>query len=884
MDPQYHPRTLEPRIQQEWAEGRAFVAPDVSPKPKYYCVSMLPYPSGKLHMGHARLYTINDALYHFLRMKGWNVLMPMGWDAFGLPAENAAIANGVPPAKWTWDNIAHMKKQCQAMGWAIDWTREVATCSPEYYRWNQWFFLRLREKGLVYKKTGVVNWDPVDQTVLANEQVIDGRGWRTGAVVEKREIPIWYMRITQYADELLEALDGLGWPEQVKQMQRNWIGRSEGVEFILPYEAETARRMADGKKGLKVFTTRADTIMGITFAAVAAEHPLAIEAAKGNPALAAFIDECNKGAVAEAQIATLEKKGMPTGLYVLHPFTREKVEVWVGNYVLMAYGEGAVMAVPGHDERDFAFAKKYGLEITQVIDVDGQPYSTDAWQPWYEAPGRCVNSGKYDGLDQKAAIDAVARDLEAQGLGCKRVQFRLRDWGISRQRYWGTPIPMIHCAKCGDVAVPDGELPVVLPENLVPDGSGNPLAKTPSFYATKCPTCGGAAKRETDTMDVFVDSSWYYMRYACPDAKTMVDARAQYWMPMDQYIGGIEHAILHLLYARFWTKAMRDMGLIRIDEPFTNLLTQGMVLNHIFSRRTDKGAIEYFSPEEVETIEDAEGHITGARLKGDGSPIEYEGIGTMSKSKRNGVDPQEMIDRYGADTARLYVMSASPPTDTMLWSDQSIDGSFKFLRRLWTMVHGHVEAGVVARYEDRSHPASSCELSPGERENGLSKELSELRFKLHKTIEKVADDYGRRLQFNTAIAAVRELLNLYADLQDRSPAARAVAQEVLEDAVLLLAPIVPHIATALWRELRPGARLLDQPWPAVDARALVQDSIELVVQVNGKLRGHLHVSATASRDEIAAAAMSHEAVVKYAAGQKAKKVVVVPGRLVNVVV
>src|SRR5438105_6699425 len=546
-------------------------------------------------------------------------------------------------------------------------------------------------------------------------------------------------------------------------MQRNWIGRSAGVEFTLPYDAGTARRMhAAGphlghEAGLKVFTTRADTIMGITFATVAAEHPLAAEAAKGNPALARFIEECRKGGTQEADIATIEKKGMPTGLHVLHPFTREKVEVWVGNYVLMAYGEGAVMAVPGHDERDFAFAKKYGLAITQVIDVEGREYSTDAWQPWYELPGRCVNSGKYDAMTQDQAIAAVARDLAALGLGTTRIQYRLRDWGISRQRYWGTPIPIVECPACGDVAVPDAELPVVLPENLVPDGSGNPLAKTPSFFETTCPTCGGPARRDTDTLDTFIDSSWYYMRYACPDAATMVDERAQYWMPMDQYIGGIEHAILHLLYARFWTKAMRDLGLIAIDEPFTNLLTQGMVQNHIFLRRTDKGAIEYFSPEEVDVRLDAEGKVASATLRADASPVQYEGIGTMSKSKKNGVDPQDTIDRYGADTARFYVMSANAPTDTMLWSDEGIDGAFKFLRRLWTMVYERVNEGVVARY------------STGE----LSKDLAALRFKLHKTIEKVGDDYGRRLQFNTAIAAVRELLNLYADLGDRSPAARA---------------------------------------------------------------------------------------------------------------
>ena len=867
MDPQYHPKAIEGRVQQDWEAQKAFVASEKSPKPKYYCVSMLPYPSGKLHMGHVRNYTINDVLYHFMRMKGWNVMMPMGWDAFGLPAENAAMANGVPPAKWTRENIAYMKNQCQPMGWAIDWTREVATCDPRYYRWNQWFFLRLWEKGVVYKKSGVVNWDPVDMTVLANEQVIDGRGWRTGAVVEKREIPMWYMRITQYADELLDSLDGLGWPEQVKQMQRNWIGRSEGVEFTLPYAPETAARMKDAKKGLSVFTTRADTIMGITFAAVAAEHPLATEAAKNNPALATFIEECKKGGVQEAELATMEKKGMSSGLYVLHPFTNAKVEVWVANYVLMGYGEGALMAVPGHDERDFAFAKKYGLPIVQVIDVEGREYSTDEHQDWYETYGRAINSGKYDGLDHDGAVGAVARDLEKMGIGKTRVQYRLRDWGISRQRYWGTPIPIVQCPKCGDVGVPDDQLPVVLPEDLVPDGSGSPLAKTPSFYETKCPKCGGAAKRETDTMDTFVDSSWYFMRYACPDAPKMVDERANYWLPIDIYIGGIEHAILHLLYARFWTKAMRDMGLIKVDEPFANLLTQGMVLNHIFSRRNEKGGIEYFAPDEVDVMTDAEGKVTGAKSKSDGNPVDYDGIGTMSKSKRNGVDPTNMIERYGADTARFYVMQANPPTDTVLWSDESVEGSFKFLRRLWTMVHDHVQTGVVARY------------SGGE----LDSTLKALRFKLHKTVEKVGDDYGRRMQFNTAIAAIREMLNLYTDLKDRSPAARAVAQEVLEDAVLLLSPVIPHITTVLWSELRPNTRLLDQPWPSVDTNALVQDSIEIVVQVNGKLRGRVQVPSDATQELVQQIVLANEAIRKFITGA-IKKFIYVPGKLANVVV
>ena len=888
MQSQYHPRDIEPAVQKEWADSGAFHAPDGSDKPKYYCVSMLPYPSGKLHMGHVRNYTINDALYHYLRMKGMNVLFPMGWDAFGLPAENAAMANKVAPAKWTRDNIAYMKQQCQAMGWAIDWTREVATCDPSYYRWNQWFFLRLWEKGLVYKKSGMVNWDPVDMTVLANEQVIDGRGWRTGALVEKREIPMWYMRITDYADELLGSLDGLGWPEQVKQMQRNWIGRSEGVEFVLPYAPQTARRMNDAKAGLKVFTTRADTIMGITFAAVAAEHPLASEAANGNPRLAEFIEECKRGGVQEAELATMEKKGMPTGLFVLHPITREPVEVWVGNYVLMGYGEGAVMAVPGHDERDFAFATKYGLPIKQVIGWEGthgsgKPYSTDAWQPWYAEHGINVHSGAsfpaLDGLGFGAAIAAVVAKLGELGIEAKtRVTYRLRDWGISRQRYWGTPIPIIQCPECGDVGVPDEQLPVVLPEGLVPDGTGSPLAKTPSFYECKCPKCGGAAKRDTDTMDTFVDSSWYFMRYACPDAGAMVDERAQYWMPLDMYIGCIEHSILHLLYARFWTKAMRDLGLVDVDEPFTNLLTQGMVLNHIFSRRTGKGGIEYFAPDEVEVTHDAEGKVAGARLRGDGSAVDYDGIGTMSKSKRNGVDPQDMIDRYGADTARFYVMQANPPTDTMIWSDASVEGSFRFLRGLWKTVHDHVAAGVIAPY------GSPSSLGQGRGEGQLSPQLKALRLKLHRTIEKVGDDYGRRLQFNTAIAAVRELLNLRDDLKDASPLARAVSQEALEGAILLLAPIVPHICTALWAELRPGTKLIDQPWPQVDKSALVQDEIELVVQVNGKLRGHVRVSSSATGEVIEATALADESVQKYLNGQKPRKVIVVPGRLVNIVV
>ena len=608
---------------------------------------MLPYPSGKLHMGHVRNYTINDVMYRHLRMKGWNVLMPMGWDAFGLPAENAAMKNGVAPAKWTHDNIACMKKQMQAMGLAIDWSREVAACDPSYYRWNQWLFLRMLERGIAYRKTQVVNWDPVDQTVLANEQVIDGRGWRTGAVVEKREIPGYYLKITDYAEELLAYLDRMpGWPERVKTMQANWIGKSVGVRFAFPHDIRSHDGALIGDGRMYVFTTRADTIMGVTFCAVAPEHPLALHAARDNPALAAFIDECRRGSVMEADLATMEKKGMPTGLFVTHPLTGERVEVWVGNYVLMAYGDGAVMGVPAHDERDFAFAKKYGLPIRQVVAIDGETFSTDAWQPWYEdkARGHCVNSGKYDGLAYAPAVDAIAADLAAKDLGAKKTTFRLRDWGISRQRYWGTPIPIIHCPDCGAVPVPDADLPVVLPEDCIPDGTGSPLTKRADFVDTVCPRCGKPAKRETDTMDTFVDSSWYYMRYACPDARidgkpAMVDARNDYWMPMDQYIGGIEHAILHLLYARFWTKVMRDLGLVKIDEPFTRLLTQGMVLNHIYTRKGAAGSIEYFWPDDVENVFGDDGRIVGAKLKTDGSPVDYGGVGTMSKSKNNGDRP-----------------------------------------------------------------------------------------------------------------------------------------------------------------------------------------------------------------------------------------------------
>jgi len=857
MQEKYLPREIEQAAQAQWTASQAYRASEASDRPKYYCLSMFPYPSGKLHMGHVRNYTIGDVLARYHALRGYNVMQPMGWDAFGLPAENAAIANNVPPAAWTYANIDHMRTQLQALGFAIDWSRELATCKPDYYRWEQWLFTRLFEKGVIYKKMATVNWDPVDQTVLANEQVIDGRGWRSGALVEKRDIPMYFFRITQYADELLSGLDTLpGWPERVKTMQANWIGKSVGVRLAFPYELDGQQEK------LWVFTTRADTLMGVTFVAVAAEHPLATRAAANNPALAAFIAECKQGSVAEADMATMEKKGMDTSLTVVHPLTGESVPVWIGNYVLMSYGEGAVMAVPAHDERDFGFAQKYSLPIKQVIAAENEAFSLDGWQEWYgdKTRGRCVNSGKYDGLDYTAAVDAIAADLAALNLGEKKTQFRLRDWGISRQRYWGCPIPIIHCDNCGDVPVPAEQLPVVLPEDVVPDGSGNPLNKRVDFVNCTCPKCGGAARRETDTMDTFVESSWYYARYACPDFDGgMLDARANQWLPVDQYIGGIEHAILHLLYARFFHKLMRDEGLVSSDEPFQHLLTQGMVIADTFYREDASGKKTWFNPADVELRDGV------ASCKTDGAPVIVGGTEKMSKSKNNGVDPQALIDQYGADTARLFTMFAAPPEQSLEWSDAGVEGAHRFLRRLWKAAYEHVQAGTVA----------AC--AGGE----LNAAAQALRRQLHQTVQKVGDDIERRKQFNTAIAAVMELMNALARLEGDDTATRSVRQEVLEAAVVMLAPMVPHIAEALYAELRPGATMT---WPTVDASALVQDEIELMLQVNGKLRGQIRVAATADKSTIEATALASESVQKYLDGQAPKKVVVVPGRLVNIVV
>ncbi|HYB64423.1 MAG TPA: leucine--tRNA ligase [Steroidobacteraceae bacterium] len=873
MQEVYDPAAVERAAQEYWRERRAFEVREDPARPKFYCLSMLPYPSGRLHMGHVRNYTIGDVLARYLAMQGYNVLQPMGWDAFGLPAENAAISNGVPPAKWTRDNIAHMRSQLQSLGFAIDWQREVATCDPDYYRWNQWLFLRMREQGLAYRKSGVVNWDPVDQTVLANEQVIDGRGWRTGAPVEKREIPMYYLAITRYADELLAALEQLpDWPERVRVMQANWIGRSVGCDIAFPYAADTAQALG-GAGAVKVFTTRADTLFGATFMAVAAEHPVALAAARGNPALAAFIDECRRGSVTEADLATQEKKGMPTGLHVLHPFTAEPLEVWVANYVVMAYGEGAVMGVPAHDERDFEFAIRNHLAVVTVVRSTSGAYEEvrAPWIPAYSEYGVTVSSGEFSGLTFPQAVDAIAAALENKGLGRKRVQFRLRDWGISRQRYWGCPIPIIHCGTCGEVPVPDEQLPVVLPEDLVPDGSGNPLAKSPAFYQCRCPKCGSAARRETDTMDTFVDSSWYFMRYACPDdTRAMVDERVDYWLPVDQYIGGIEHAILHLLYARFWTKVMRDLKLVKFGEPFTRLLTQGMVLNHIFSYQPPEGRKRYFNPADVETFSEPDGSTRYEVLiaAGDALQVQHEGIGKMSKSEGNGVDPEGLIERFGADTARLFTMFASPPEQTLEWSDEGVQGASRFIRRLWNAVYEHVSAGPAP-------PLDAGALNAAQRE---------LRRSAHQALAKATDDIGRRRNFNTAIAAIMELLNSIQRFADSSPQGRAVRQEALGIAVLVLAPITPHVCHALWRALGHPTALIDEHWPKPDPSALVQDMITLVVQVNGKLRGHVTVSVGADEATVRAAALADEQVRKFIADKPARRVIVVPGKLVNVVV
>jgi leucyl-tRNA synthetase len=815
MSTDYNPETIELAAQKYWDDARSFEVSEDADKEKYYCLTMFPYPSGKLHMGHVRVFTINDVIARYHRLQGKHVLQPMGWDAFGMPAENAAIQRGIPPAKWTYSNIEDMRGQLKRLGYAYDWTREVTTCRPEYYRWEQWLFTRMFRKGLVYRKNSIVNWDPVDQTVLANEQVIDGRGWRSDAIVERREIPQWFMKITDYAEELLSELDRMpGWPDSVKTMQRNWIGRSEGVELSFDVVGE--------EEPLTVYTTRPDTLMGVTYMAVAAEHPLASKAAVMNAEIADFVAACKKTDAQEATLETMEKKGMPLGISAIHPLTGDEVPLWVANFVLMSYGTGAVMAVPGHDARDWEFAKKHGLPIKQVVaPADGSDIDIEA--AVYLEHGVLINSGEYDGMDFDGAFNAIADYFETSGRGRRKVNFRLRDWGISRQRYWGTPIPIIYCDECGAVPVPEDQLPVVLPEDVQVRGTGSPLKDMPEFVDVPCPACAKAARRETDTFDTFVESSWYFARYACPDNdKAMLDDRARYWMPVDQYTGGIEHAILHLLYSRFFQRVMRDEGLTDIAEPFTNLLTQGMVLKD------------------------------GAK---------------MSKAKGNTVDPQELIEKYGADTVRLFMMFAAPPEQSLEWSDEGVQGSFRFLKRFWSTVTEHSVSG----------PAAALDV------NVLSDGQKDLRRKTHQTIAKISDDIGRRHSFNTAVAASMELLNAVNKFADDSDLGRAVQRESLEAVVIMLSPMVPHICHALWRELGHDSAVIDQRWPDVDESALEVDRIEMVVQVNGKLRGRISVAVDTPKKRIEELALADENVQRFIDGKDVRKVIVVPGRLVNIV-
>jgi leucyl-tRNA synthetase len=860
MDSVYCPKEIESGVQQQWQDADVFKAVEDENKEKFYCLSMFPYPSGRLHMGHVRNYTIGDVIARFMRMQGKNVLQPMGWDAFGLPAENAAIANQVAPAAWTYSNIDYMKNQLKSLGLGYDWSRELATCSPEYYKWEQWFFLQLLEKGLVYRRLSVVNWDPVDNTVLANEQVIDGRGWRSGALVERKEINQWFLKITAYADELLSDLDTLTeWPEQVKTMQKNWIGRSQGLEIEFPIEGD-----ADARR-LKVFTTRPDTLMGVTYLAIAAEHPLAKSAAENNPTLANFIHECAQTGTSEAVIETMEKKGVDTGIRVRHPITNELVPVWVANFVLMGYGTGAVMSVPAHDQRDWEFAQQYGLSVKAVISCDGSEpdVSTEAMTE----KGQLIHSGSFDGLAFDDAFEAIAKALEIKELGKKTVNFRLRDWGMSRQRYWGCPIPIIYCPSCGAVPVPEADLPVRLPEDVIPDGGASVLTQLDSFTKCTCPKCGGEAKRETDTFDTFFESSWYYARYACPDSTDkMLDARADHWLPVDQYIGGIEHAILHLLYARFFHKLLRDEGLVKTDEPFKRLLTQGMVIADTYFRMGTDGRKQWFNPADVELVTDDKGKPVSAILKSDGLPVEIGGTEKMSKSKNNGVDPQALIDQYGADTARLFTMFAAPPEQSLEWSDAGVEGASRFLNRIWRLVHTHIEAGAV--------PALDV--------SALNEDDKVLRRKVHETLLKVTNDWGRRQSFNTAIASCMELSNALSR-HEGGEQARAVMQEGLMTLVMMLSPVAPHITQAMYAALGGEGLLVSAAWPQVDETALARDSIELMVQVNGKLRGKISVEPDASQDKVEAMALMDDGVQKYTEGKEIIKVIVVPGRLVNIV-
>jgi leucyl-tRNA synthetase len=904
MQDPYDPQAIEAAAQAFWNATHAFEVREDAARPKFYCLSMLPYPSGALHMGHVRNYTIGDVISRYQRMQGANVLQPMGWDAFGLPAENAAIKHRTAPAKWTRANIAHMKLQLQRMGFAYDWSREFATCNPAYYVHEQRMFVRLFRQGLAYRRNSVVNWDPVDQTVLANEQVIDGRGWRTGALVEKREIPQWFLKITDYAQELLDGLDALpGWPDSVKTMQRNWLGRSEGLQIRFDVDG--------GDDAVTVFTTRPDTLMGATYVAVAAEHPLALQAARDNAELADFIEGCKRGGTSEAELETQEKLGMATGLHVIHPLSGDRLPVWVANFVLMGYGTGAVMAVPGHDQRDHEFALKYGLPIrmvvvdASVIDALGEIHhdlaagvgadpmraalhgvATDAYdkasavrviedfekrvlhEAAYTERGTLVNSGPFDAMDFDTAFDAIAARLEADGRGARTVNWRLRDWGVSRQRYWGCPIPIVYCDACGAVPVPEEQLPVLLPEDVAFSGVQSPIKADPAWRRTTCPQCGGTAERETDTFDTFMESSWYYARYTSPGADTQVDGRADYWLPVDQYIGGIEHAILHLLYFRFYHKLLRDQGLVASDEPVRNLLCQGMVIAETFYRENPDGSRHWINPAGVEVQRDHHGRITGAVLRADGEPVRIGGIEKMSKSKNNGVDPQSMVDKYGADTVRLFSMFAAPPDQSLEWNEAGVEGMARFLRRFWREVTTHAA--------QRDHPAvDPAALDAGQRT---------LRRQLHETIQKVGDDYGRRHSFNTAIAALMELLNHVSKFDDMSDQGRAVRHEALEAMVLLLDPVTPHASHALWQVLGHAETLVeDRPWPQVDHAALARDTITLAVQVDGKLRGTIELPAAAGRDEAERLALELPGARPFIGARPVRKVIVVPGKIVNIV-
>ena len=868
MQPQYQPQTLEAAIQKSWEENQTFRAVTDPTREKFYCLSMFPYPSGRLHMGHVRNYTIGDVIARYQRMRGKNVLQPMGWDAFGMPAENAAMNHQVAPAAWTYSNIDYMKNQLKSLGFAIDWSRELATCKPDYYRWEQWLFTRLFEKGLIYRKNGTVNWDPVDQTVLANEQVIDGRGWRSGALVEKREIPMYYFRITDYAEELLRDLDTLdGWPERVKTMQRNWIGKSRGMNVRFALRADSRAGLSADQHNVQVFTTRPDTLLGATYLAVAAEHPLATAAAADNPALAAFIAECKAGSVAEADVATMEKKGMPTGRYVINPINGEALEVWVANYVLWGYGDGAVMAVPAHDERDFEFAHKYGLPIRQVVAREGETYDSAAWQEWYAAKEntRLIHSGDCDGLDFAQAFDAIGAALGKSGAGEEKTQYRLRDWGISRQRYWGCPIPVIHDADGRDLPVADSDLPVVLPENIIPDGSGSPLAKLPEYYeATDAE--GRPARRETDTMDTFVESSWYFFRYMSPDYSggMVAPEDAAYWQDVDQYIGGIEHAILHLLYARFFTKLMRDEGLVKVSEPFKRLLTQGMVLAATWYREDASGKKTWYNPADVEPATDDKGRVTGGTLIADGQPVQYGGMEKMSKSKNNGVDPEALVKKYGADTARLYTMFTAPPESTLEWSESGVEGAHKYLKRLWAYAHDH---------RDQLDPA------PVEH-SALDSKHKTLRHAIHEQLRSAQFDYERN-QYNTVVSSAMKILNTLGEV---APEEKRLRSEGLRILLLILAPITPHIAAALWDELGYAGNILDTAIPEPDSQALTRDTITLVVQINGKRRAEIEIAAGMSDDDIIATALAHPDVQRHSEGKTPKKSIVVRGKLVNLVV